>query len=96
MARVYRLYVEKKEDFRVEAKMLLDELRDQLGLSNLDSVRVLTRYDIENIDERILEEAKTSVFSEVAIDYVYEETFPKNEDDFDFTVEYLPGQFDQR
>ncbi len=96
MARVYRLYVEKKEDFRVEAKMLLDELRDQLGLSNLDSVRVLTRYDIENIDESILEEAKTSVFSEVAIDYVYEETFPKNEDDFDFTVEYLPGQFDQR
>ncbi len=96
MNRVYRIYVEKKELYRVEAERLLGELKKHLGLNNLLNVRVLVRYDIQNIDGRVMEESKKRVFSEPPVDYLYEETFPKNEDDYIFSVEFLPGQFDQR
>ena len=96
MSKVYRIYVEKKEGFRVEADKLLDDLRKYLGLTNLNEVRILVRYDIQNINETILEQSKTTVFSEPPVDFIYEESFPSNKEDFIFTVEYLPGQFDQR
>ena len=96
MSKVYRIYVEKKEGFRVAADNLLDDLSKYLKISGLEDVRVLVRYDIENIDEDILGQAKETIFSEPPVDYLYEETFEKNEGDIVFSVEYLPGQFDQR
>lgn len=96
MSKVYRIYVEKKESYRVEAKKLLNDLRKYLGLDKLKNVRILVRYDIQHIDEEVLEQSKNTIFSEPPVDDLYEENFPKSEDDYVFTVEYLPGQFDQR
>lgn len=96
MSKVYRVYTEKKEGFRVQARKVEEEFIKYLGIKNLKNVRVLTRYDIENIDEDLYEQSKTRVFSEPATDHLYEEVFQKDEDDYVFTVEYLPGQFDQR
>ncbi|NLJ89334.1 MAG: phosphoribosylformylglycinamidine synthase [Clostridiales bacterium] len=96
MSKVYRIYVEKKELYRVEAKKLLSDLKKYLRLDNLENIRILVRYDIQNINEDVLEKAKETIFSEPPVDYLYDETFPRNENDYVFTVEYLPGQFDQR
>lgn len=96
MSKVYRVYTEKKEGLRVQAGKVQEDLVKYLGIKNLKNVRVLTRYDIENIDENVYEQSKTTVFSEPAVDYLYEEEFSKDEGDYVFTVEYLPGQFDQR
>lgn len=62
----------------------------------MDAVRVLVRYDVENLSEDTYKKALTTVFSEPPVDNVYEENFPFNETDRIFSVEYLPGQFDQR
>ncbi len=96
MNQVKRLYVEKKPDYAVKAKELAEELQSYLFLKNIQGVRVLIRYDVENVSEDTYEKAKGTVFSEPPVDYIYEETFPKEEDDRVFSVEYLPGQFDQR
>ncbi len=96
MSQVKRLYVEKKPDYAVKAQELLEEIRAYLFIDQLEDVRVLIRYDVENLPEETLELAKASVFSEPPVDYLYEETFPHDEDDRIFSVEYLPGQFDQR
>ena len=93
---VRRIYVEKKEDYAVKAKELFEDLKSYLNLAGLKKVRVLIRYDVENISDEVFEEAKKCVFSEPPVDYLYEEDFPKNENDYVFSVEYLPGQFDQR
>ncbi|MBR0072620.1 MAG: hypothetical protein IJP95_02165, partial [Bacteroidales bacterium] len=92
---VRRIYVEKKEDYAVKAAELHDEMKNYLGIE-ADKVRVLIRYDIENVSDATYQNAKITVFSEPPVDMVYEESFPKNDDDFVFSVEYLPGQFDQR
>ena len=92
---VRRLYVEKKEAFAVKAKELKEEMSAYLGI-NASSVRVLIRYDVENISDTTYDLAKKTVFSEPPVDDVYEETFPHAADDFIFSVEYLPGQYDQR
>ena len=92
---VRRIYVEKKTDFAVKAKELKEELSNYLDIE-ADDVRVLVRYDIENLSEETFEKAKVTVFSEPPIDNVYEEEIHKNADDFCFSVEFLPGQFDQR
>ncbi|MBQ6725047.1 MAG: phosphoribosylformylglycinamidine synthase [Bacteroidales bacterium] len=92
---VRRIYVEKKEDYAVKAAELHDEMKNYLGIE-ADKVRVLIRYDIENVSDATYQNAKITVFSEPPVDRVYEESFPKNDDDFVFSVEYLPGQFDQR
>ena len=92
---VRRIYVEKKSDFAIMAKELKDEMSEYLGIT-ADNVRALIRYDIENLSDETYEKAKGTVFSEPPVDNLYEETFPHEEGDFVFTVEYLPGQFDQR
>ena len=93
---VRRIYVEKKPDFAIRAKELSGELRSYLGLKNLDNVRVLVRYDIENISYEDYQKSLGTIFCEPPLDICYESKFPHLESDFYFTVEYLPGQFDQR
>ena len=92
---VRRIYVEKKAPYAVKAKELNDEMRDYLGIE-AEQVRVLIRYDVENVSDATFRTALTTVFSEPPVDDVYEEEFPHKAEDFCFTVEYLPGQFDQR
>ena len=96
MGNVKRIYVEKKVPYAVRAKELRTELRSYLGMKGLDTVRVLIRYDIENISETIYKKALGTVFSEPPLDILYEEQFEAGNQDHIFTVEYLPGQFDQR
>ena len=91
---VYRIYCEKKKGLDNEARALLSEAKSLLGIKNLESVRVLNRYDVENITEEIFEQSKRTVFSEPQLDNIYDE-LPKTEGTV-FAVEYLPGQFDQR
>ncbi len=95
MSKVRRVYVEKKPEYAVKAKELLDELTDYLNL-DIEKVRVLIRYDIENLSDVTYEKALKTVFSEPPVDFVYETTFPAEEADRIFSVEALPGQFDQR
>ena len=92
---IRRIFVEKKPEFAIVAKELKNEMAEYLGIAS-EGVRALVRYDIEDISDETYEKAKVTVFSEPPVDDIYEEHFPHNEDDFVFTVEYLPGQFDQR
>ena len=96
MGNVRRVYVEKKEAFAGAAKDLTKELRNYLGISTLEKVRILIRYDVENVSDVTFEQACRTVFAEPPVDDLYRETFSKEEGDRVFTVEYLPGQFDQR
>ncbi len=96
MNNVKRIYVEKKPQYAVRAMELQTELRSYLGMNGIDEVRVLIRYDIENISDETYKKALGTVFSEPPLDQLYEEKFEANEKDLFFTVEYLPGQFDQR
>ena len=96
MSKVRRVYAEKKEAYAGAAKDLAHEIRSYLGVSGLEKIRILIRYDIENISDAIYEEAKACVFAEPPVDILYEEEFQKKETDRVFAVEYLPGQFDQR
>ncbi len=91
---VYRVYVEKKKELANEAKSLRSDIRHLLQINNLTDVRVLNRYDVENIDPELFEYAKATVFSEPQLDIV-SETVDAG-DAVVFAVEYLPGQFDQR
>ncbi len=95
MSKVKRVYVEKKPEYAVKAKELYEELTEYLDLK-ISKVRVLIRYDVENISDKTYEKALKTVFSEPPVDYVYETTFPSEEGDHIFSVEALPGQFDQR
>ena len=92
---VYRVYVEKKPDFAVKAKELKHEIKHYLGITTVEAVRVLIRYDVENISEETYKKALYTVFSEPPVDDIYEETFDYGDAKV-FTVEFLPGQFDQR
>ena len=92
---VRRIYVEKKTPYAVRAMELKEEMSQYLGIEAED-VRVLIRYDIENVSDDTFAKAKGTVFSEPPVDDLYEEEFPCKDGDFCFTVEYLPGQFDQR
>ena len=96
MGVVRRIYVEKKPEFAVQAKEVLQEAKNYLGMKDLRQVRILTRYDIENISEEIFETACNGVFAELPVDMFYLEEFPHDAKDSIFSVEYLPGQFDQR
>ena len=95
MGEVRRVYVEKKKDYAVKAKELHASLKQYLGL-DVESVRVLVRYDIENLSDASYEKALVTVFSEPPVDDVYEETLPLADGEISFSVEFLPGQFDQR
>lgn len=96
MSNVKRIYVEKKTPYAVRAKELKKELRSYLGIKGLEAVRVLIRYDIENVSEDIYNKSLGTVFSEPPLDFLYEEKFESGSNDRIFSVEYLPGQFDQR
>ena len=96
MSSVRRVYVEKKPDFAVAAKELRHEIRNYLGLKGVTGVRELIRYDVENISDEVYERACKTVFSEPPVDTLYEETFETAEGSRIFSVEFLPGQFDQR
>jgi len=97
MSKVKRVYVEKKAPYAVKAKELLEEIGSYLGIKTVTGVRELVRYDVENITEDTYSKALVSVFSEPPVDNYYEEEFPYNaSSDRVFSVEYLPGQFDQR
>ena len=95
MGNVRRIYVEKKAPFAVKAKELHEELKNYLGI-NVNSVRVFIRYDVENISDEVFAKACRTVFSEPPVDDLYEETIEIPADGRVFSVEFLPGQFDQR
>ncbi len=95
MSAVRRVYVEKKPDYAVKAGELFHELTQYLNL-DIEKVRVLIRYDMENLSDAVYEKALKTVFSEPPVDYVYEGEFPVEEGAKVFSVEALPGQFDQR
>ncbi len=90
---VYRVYVEKKSELANEAKALLNDAKTLLGITNLENVRVINRYDAENISSELFDYAKKTVFSEPQLDIVTDELSANGTV---FAVEYLPGQFDQR
>ena len=93
---VRRVYVEKKPAYAVKANELNEEIKSYLGISSVEGVRVLIRYDMENLSDEIYGLALTTIFSEPPVDEYYLEEFPAEESDLVFSVEYLPGQFDQR
>lgn len=95
MGNVRRVFAEKKTDFAVAAKSLQHEIKHYLGITGVTSVRELIRYDVENLSDEVYEKAKATVFSEPPVDDIYEETFDAKGGRV-FSVEYLPGQFDQR
>ncbi len=96
MSNVKRVYVEKKAEFAVQAKELRHEIRSYLGIETVTGVRVLIRYDVENLSEDTFEKACNGIFAEPPVDVLYLESFPVSDKDHVFSVEYLPGQFDQR
>ena len=96
MSNVKRVYVEKKSGFDVQAKELKTEIRSYLGIKDVDSVRVLIRYDVENVSDETFEKACNGIFSEPPVDTLYKEEFQAEERSKIFSVEFLPGQFDQR
>ena len=96
MGNVRRIFVEKKEPFAVKAKELKDEIRSYLGIEGVSEARVLIRYDVENLSDETYAAACRTVFSEPPVDVLYEESFETAPDSRIFSVEYLPGQFDQR
>ncbi|MDM8210318.1 phosphoribosylformylglycinamidine synthase [Mediterraneibacter glycyrrhizinilyticus] len=96
MGSVRRVFVEKKPDYAVAAKELRHEIRRYLGIMDVTGVRVLIRYDVENISDDTFEKACSGVFAEPPVDILYREEYPVAEGDRSFSVEFLPGQFDQR
>ncbi|RHT94974.1 phosphoribosylformylglycinamidine synthase [Clostridium sp. AM27-31LB] len=96
MGSVRRIYVEKKQPYAVHAKELKEEVKRYLGIKSINNVRVLIRYDVENLSDATYKQALGTVFSEPPVDNCYENEFKKADGSFVFSVEYLPGQFDQR
>ena len=96
MSGVRRVYVEKKEPYAVAARQRLEEIKGFLGIDRIESLRLLIRYDIENIRDDVFETACRCVFSEPPVDILYRETFDIPEGARVFSVEPVPGQFDQR
>ena len=96
MSNVRRVYVEKKPAYAVQAKELKHEISSYLGIKTASNVRVLIRYDVENISDEVFEKACRTVFAEPPVDDLYLEKFEATEGAKIFSVEYLPGQFDQR
>ncbi len=96
-SQVFRCYVYKRPGFNVEAQGVCRDLREQLGISGLEAVTILNRYDVEGVDAGVYEQAKGAVFAEPQVDGVYDEDFPRPAGACHvLAVEALPGQFDQR
>ena len=96
MSKVRRIYVEKKEPYAVAARQLKEDILGFLAVKGLTGVRKLIRYDVENVSDEVFEKACRTVFSEPPVDILYRETIDIPENGFVFSVEALPGQFDQR
>lgn len=96
MGSVKRIYVEKKEAYAVKAKELQEDIQNYLGLKNVTKVREFIRYDVENLSDETFERACNTVFSEPPVDILYREEFAMPAGAKAFSVEFLPGQFDQR
>ncbi len=96
MGNVKRIYVEKKASFAVKAVELEEELKSYLGINGLEKVRIFIRYDVENLSDEVFEKACKCVFSEPPVDDLYLEAFDMPANGRCFSVEFLPGQFDQR
>lgn len=96
MSKVRRIFTEKKQNFNVEAKGLLKDLKENLNIKNLKNLRIINRYDVCGINNEEYERAKNIIFSEATVDYVYNEEIKLKEGEIAFVVEYLPGQYDQR
>ena len=96
MGNVRRIYVEKKAPFAVKAKELKGDLKNYLNLKTIEDVRIFIRYDVEHISDEVFERACRTVFSEPPVDELYREEIAVPENGRVFSVEYLPGQFDQR
>ena len=92
---VFRIYVEKKEEFAVEANHVLSDIKTALSIQNLQKVRLLNRYDVEGVSKEIFETITTTILSEPAVDVTFSE-IPDDGTYRNFALEYLPGQFDQR
>lgn len=93
---VFRIYVEKKQPFAVEATGILNDVKASLGLDTIESIRVINRYDVEGISQENFLKAQSTVFCEPAIDEIYFVAPTLESDENMFAIEYLPGQFDQR
>ena len=93
---IFRLYVEKKDEFDVESINLQQDLKLTLGIEGISKLKIVNVYDIEGLDIEELEKAKNTIFSDPVVDNVYEENFPIKKDTRIFVSEYLPGQYDQR
>ena len=96
MSDVRRVYVEKKKPYAVSARKQLEEIRTFLGIEGIEDLRLLIRYDVENIRDDVFETACRCVFSEPPVDDLYRESFEVPGGARVFSVESLPGQFDQR
>ena len=93
---VRRIFVEKRQGFfDIPAQALCADLRESFGLTNLRTVRIVQRYDIEGLSDEEYNQARSIVFSEPPVDVVYDETLPEFPNSRVFAVEYLPGQYDQ-
>jgi phosphoribosylformylglycinamidine synthase len=93
---VKRIFVEKEAGFNIEAQGLYEDLRTNLGIQGLKSVRIVNRYDIEGMSEEEYAQARDVVFCEPPVDHLYEESLAAEPDQRIFAIEYLPGQYDQR
>ena len=96
MSLIRRLFVEKKPHFAVEARHLLHDLRENLGIRALESLRLVVRYDVQGIEASELEAARWTVFAEPPVDDLFDESLPLGTGETALAVEYLPGQYDQR
>lgn len=96
MAKVRRIFVEKKKGYDVAAQEMFNDLRNNLGITSLDRVRLLNRYDIEGISDAEYEATRNTIFAEPPVDDIYDEELPIGKTERIFAIEYLPGQYDQR
>ena len=93
---IKRIFVEKKQEYAVEAQGLLQDLKNSLGLTTLENLRIVNRYDVTGLSSEEFTAAKKLVLSEPPVDFVYEDKFPLAKGSTSFAVELLPGQYDQR
>ncbi len=95
MNQVYRIYVEKRKDYSVEADEILSNVKTQLKIDTLESLSVVNRYDVQGVSENVLNQGIPTILSEPMVDDIYREEYPIK-DARVFAIEYLPGQYDQR
>jgi len=94
--KIYRLYVEKKANYDIEGEKILRDIKVNLGITSLDGLRLVNRYDIMGISEKQYQMSRNTIFSEPTVDKVYDEELEIQSYDTVFAIEFLPGQYDQR